>query len=120
MSYREIWTQMSDDEVFAAAEQLDDYNEDSQQSILAEVRRRKSPEYAREAQQQNKPQKIDPGGSGVQIQDVVVRDIKMDFGSMVIFMVKWVLASIPAIIILVLISLTIGAVAGGLFAGLLN
>ena len=44
----------------------------------------------------------------------------MDCGSMVIFMVKWVLASIPAIIILVLISLTIGAVAGGLFAGLLN
>jgi len=31
---------------------------------------------------------------------VVVTDIDMKFGSMVLFMVKWVLASIPAVIIL--------------------
>ena len=34
---------------------------------------------------------------------VVVVDIKMRFWSMVIFMVKWVIASIPALIILALI-----------------
>ncbi len=34
---------------------------------------------------------------------VVVVDIKMRFWSMVIFMVKWVIASIPALIILAFI-----------------
>jgi len=32
--------------------------------------------------------------------EVVVMDIKMPFGSMVAFMVKWAIASIPAMIIL--------------------
>ena len=38
-------------------------------------------------------------------QEVIVKDIKMSFDSMVIFMVKWALASIPALIILVLIGI---------------
>ena len=37
-----------------------------------------------------------------QPQPVSVHDIKMPFGSMVVFMVKWALASIPALIILAL------------------
>jgi len=37
-------------------------------------------------------------------QHVVVTDIRMPFMSMVIFMVKWVIASIPAIFILAIIS----------------
>src|SRR5215831_9888665 len=37
-------------------------------------------------------------------QHVIVTDIHMPFWSMVIFMVKWALASIPAIIILTLIA----------------
>jgi hypothetical protein len=36
--------------------------------------------------------------------NVIVTDIHMPFLSMVIFMVKWALASIPAIIILMLIA----------------
>ncbi len=36
-------------------------------------------------------------------QNVVVTDIKMNFWSMVMFMVKWVLASIPAMLILFVI-----------------
>lgn len=36
-------------------------------------------------------------------QEVVVTDIRMSFWSMVVFMVKWALASIPALFILVLI-----------------
>lgn len=36
-------------------------------------------------------------------QEVVVTDIRMPFMSMVIFMVKWVIASIPAMIILAFI-----------------
>jgi hypothetical protein len=35
--------------------------------------------------------------------EFVVTDIKMPFGSMVVFMVKWAIATIPAIIILTLI-----------------
>jgi len=34
-------------------------------------------------------------------QEVIVTDIKMNFGSMVIFMVKWAIAAIPAILILI-------------------
>ena len=45
-------------------------------------------------------------------QEVTVTDIKMPFGSMVVFMVKWALASIPAIIILFLV----GAVASAVFS----
>lgn len=32
--------------------------------------------------------------------EVIVTDIKMSFSSMVVFMVKWAIATIPAIIIL--------------------
>jgi hypothetical protein len=35
--------------------------------------------------------------------DVVVTDIKMPFGSMVVFMIKWTLAAIPALIILAIL-----------------
>ena len=47
---------------------------------------------------------------------VVISDINMPFGSMVVFMVKWSLASIPAFLIL----LVIGAVFFGLFGGFLG
>lgn len=39
-------------------------------------------------------------------QKVIVTDIKMSFWSMVMFMVKWTIASIPAFIILVVILIT--------------
>ena len=47
---------------------------------------------------------------------VVVVDVKMPFLSMVIFMVKWAIASIPAIIILSVI----GAVIAGLLGGFMG
>jgi hypothetical protein len=43
-------------------------------------------------------------------QEIVVTDVRMRFGSMVVFMVKWAIASIPALLILLLI--------GALFSGL--
>ena len=49
---------------------------------------------------------------------VVVTDIKMPFLSMVIFMVKWAIASIPAIIILaILVSIVMG-ILGGMMGGM--
>ena len=47
-------------------------------------------------------------------QPVTVIDIQMSFGSMVVFMVKWVLAAIPAMIILIVL----GFVATGLLSGM--
>lgn len=47
--------------------------------------------------------------------EVVVTDIKMPFMSMVIFMIKWAIASIPAIIILTIIFVVLSGIFGGLF-----
>lgn len=44
-------------------------------------------------------------------QEVTVVDIKMPFWSMVTFMVKWVIASIPAFIILTIIWVFLAAIA---------
>ena len=51
-------------------------------------------------------------------QEVVVVDIKMPFLSMVVFMVKWVIASIPALLILGLLLGFATALLGGVWAGL--
>jgi hypothetical protein len=56
--------------------------------------------------------------SGSHIQQVVVTDIHMPFGSMVGFMVKWAIASIPALIILILIGIIFSGVFGSLILGL--
>ena len=53
-------------------------------------------------------------------QAVTVVDIRMPFGSMVIFLIKWALASIPAIIILWLILDTIIGLISLVFDGLLG
>jgi len=55
------------------------------------------------------PQAAAPAGAQVQqaghhtvvnVREVTVTDIKMPFGSMVVFMIKWAIASIPAGIVL--------------------
>lgn len=49
------------------------------------------------------------------IRNVVVTDIQMPFGGMVVFMIKWALASIPAALILFVLALVASGVVGGLF-----
>jgi hypothetical protein len=49
---------------------------------------------------------------------VVVKDIDMPFGSMVIFMVKWAVASIPAFIILAVLCFIVVGVFGVFLGGL--
>jgi hypothetical protein len=51
-------------------------------------------------------------------QEVTIVDIKMPFISMVIFLVKLAIASIPAFIILSVIFMILGLVFGGVFHGL--
>ena len=47
--------------------------------------------------------------------EVVVTDIKMPFWSMVLFMVKWAFAAIPAVIIVFFIVGVAGAIMGHFF-----
>ena len=50
--------------------------------------------------------------------EVTIVDVKMPFGSMVVFMVKAAIAAIPAVIILMVIFTVLGLIFGGFFAGL--
>ncbi len=52
------------------------------------------------------------------IQTTKIVDFDMPFGSMVMFMIKWSLAAIPAFIILFLILLCVVVATGGVFGGL--
>lgn len=51
-------------------------------------------------------------------QYVVVSDIRMSFLSMVVFMVKWVVASIPAFIILSIIGSILMMLLGGMMGSM--
>jgi hypothetical protein len=51
-------------------------------------------------------------------QKVTVTDIDMPFGSMVAFIFKWTLASIPALILLLIVGGVCAAIFGGVIAGL--
>lgn len=55
---------------------------------------------------------------GTNRQEVVVVDLKMSFWSMVVFMVKWAIASIPALIILAVIATLVAMVLGGVGSSL--
>ena len=52
-------------------------------------------------------------GNSTQFQPVTIEDIKMPFGSMVQFMVKWAIASIPAIIIIWILFMLLISLFGG-------
>ena len=56
----------------------------------------------------------EPEASTTDVSRVEITDVKMPFGSMVIFMVKWAIASIPAIIILWMLFMMFGGVLAGL------
>jgi hypothetical protein len=45
---------------------------------------------------------------------VIVQDFRMDFGSMVVFMIKWVIAAIPAFIILFIVMSILASIFSGL------
>jgi predicted amidophosphoribosyltransferase len=63
-----------------------------------------------------------PGGSASQqvvVQRVAVVDVDMPFGSMVTFMVKWSLAAIPALLILLAVAFVVGLLFGGIGAALI-
>jgi len=55
-----------------------------------------------------------------QRQAIVVTDIDMPFGSMIRFMVKWSIASIPALIILMFLGTLVWGVLIGIFGSLIH
>jgi hypothetical protein len=67
---------------------------------------------------------LNPGEAGSRVrpsggpQQVSVIDVDMPFGSMVSFMVKWAIASIPALIIIFILLFIFFAIASMLFGGL--
>ena len=67
---------------------------------------------------QKKPQQYIEASIGNN--EVVVTDIRMSFGSMVLFQVKWIIAAIPAAIILCLILIAIFFVLGLFGLGIKN
>ncbi len=51
-------------------------------------------------------------------QQVVVVDVRMPFLSMVVFLVKLAIASIPALIIVWILVMVLGGILAGLFGGM--
>lgn len=52
--------------------------------------------------------------------EIVVTDVKMPFLSMVVFMIKWAIASIPALIILSLLFTLFTLIFGGFMGGFMG
>lgn len=50
--------------------------------------------------------------------EIVVTDIKIPFMSMVVLLVKWALAAIPAMIILIIIGMVLSMILGAMFGGI--
>lgn len=61
-----------------------------------------------------------PTTSGERSTGVVVTDIRMGFGSMVVFMVKWAIATIPAALILATIGILFYMAVASLTAGAIS
>jgi len=81
-----------------------------------------SAEILRERGVSESPPKLESEKQTIQVspQRVLVTDIKMPFGSMVGFMVKWTLASIPAMLILLVfgfVAFVVLSMLGGIFSG---
>ncbi|HSF20518.1 MAG TPA: hypothetical protein VLA81_00630 [Burkholderiales bacterium] len=52
------------------------------------------------------------------IQEIVVTDVKIPFLSMIVLLVKWALAAIPAMIILFVIGAVLSMIFGAFFGGM--
>jgi len=67
MNAEEIWHHKSDGELIAAAQRLDEYTEDAQRNIRAELERRRSPEYLLEQEARPSPVKPTPHPSAPRV-----------------------------------------------------
>lgn len=61
-----------------------------------------------------------PATGGSTVQSVIIEDIHMSVGSMMEFMLKWAIASVPAFIILTVVFTLVFVVVGGLSCAALH
>ena len=90
-----IWRGKTDDQVADAATQLSGYTEEGERIIRGELRRRGMADPPATQRQSGEP---------AAVVRVTVVDVQMPFTSMVVFMLKWALAAIPAGIILFILA----------------
>jgi hypothetical protein len=116
MNAREIWRSKTDEQVLEAFKTLADYTPEGREIIRSEMSRRNltlttcAPETATTAPDDVPTDDVPeaPPVSAFQRHEaifphssrVVIVDVRMPFDSMVVFMIKWSLASIPAFIVL--------------------
>ena len=94
-----------------------DYREEALQYAVAELRVRGISNENYKIRKENTPRidgQVSPPKVGIsnEVNEVIVTDIQMPFISMIVFMVKWALASIPAFIILLIIAMIVVAILG--------
>ena len=53
-------------------------------------------------------------------EEVIVTDVRIPFGSMVVLILKWTLASIPAMIVLMMLGMMVMAIGGGMFGAMVG
>lgn len=109
LGFAETYSKMSDDELLRIEADRDSLVLEAKEALDQELKKRKiaiPDSEARARKRQEVPSNIGPS-------EVVVTDIRMPFLSMVVFMVKWAIASIPAFIILTILA----ALAWGLILG---
>jgi hypothetical protein len=104
----------ADSELYDIIVQQDDYQPEALDAVRAEIRRRGlPPEQLTDAEARATTLHSSPPP----IHRVTVTDINMPFGSMIVFMVKWAFASIPAFIIVAIVVFLIMTLLGGIFGG---
>jgi len=130
----DVWRRKSDEELEAAGGAIHEYTEEGRKAILAEISRRsldvvvsKEGTEVEERGDIEGVESADPDRGeqwsqptrSTSLSRVSVVDINMPFWSMVIFMVKWAIASIPAFIVLFVILVVVGATVAAAFGGVL-
>ncbi len=53
-------------------------------------------------------------------EEVIVTDVRIPFGSMVVLILKWTFASIPAMIVLMIVGMMVMGIAGGMFGAMVG
>ena len=114
---REKISKLSDEDLLKMVNvDFADYREQALQYAEAEMRARRIPNENYRIRKENAPRTdghlLPPIVETSN--DVIITDIKMPFISMIVFMVKWALASIPAFIILLIIAMIVMGALGGI------
>lgn len=125
--YAHQYSSLTDEELRRLSEDLVSLLPTARSALRAEMERRHLPsdgiDWALKLPYGTSPQPYSPRNRRgeefhTERSEVVITDIRMPFTSMVVFMVKWAIASIPALICLIVITAFAWAIIIGLVSGL--